>query len=290
MPGVLPLICAYPPLALKKGDRVEPTPEVLDVYVYLEMEAAPAQVKFWRRKAETEALRRNPLLTPELGLDLARVVAIDAMHTLCLGVHHQFVMSALWWYVDTHEPTDDLLRVQASRHSANMAVFAKDYKTWTQMMRQTSPDVLITTLGDLNMDVIGTKSKPESWSLKGKFFGSYLSSLQIFFATGSEMCAKNRSQLKEVLNKSEKGYPCIAKSARPQLWIRIDAPAPSRTTSSWRQPKTRRAEMKTRIAKKKAPKLFQFLMVCFFFGVLAQALNVRMILAALHSEHAKMNN
>ena len=156
----LALICAYAPLALKKGDRVEPTPEVIDVYEYLEMDTAPSQIRFWRRKAETQALRRNPLLTPELGLDLARVVAIDAMHTLCLGVHHQFVMSALWWYVDTNEPPDDLLRVQASRHSANMSVLAKDYKAWTQKMRQTSPDVLITPLGDLNMEVIGTKSKP----------------------------------------------------------------------------------------------------------------------------------
>ena len=89
----------YPKLNLKRGDRLEPTAELWDTQLFFADEP-PKRALFWRRAAETAALRRNPLFCEELGMDTGSVVAIDAMHTLCLGIHQQLVLQGLWTLVD----------------------------------------------------------------------------------------------------------------------------------------------------------------------------------------------
>ena len=149
------LLCDYPPLSLRKGDRVEPTEGMLDTHSVFS-DVMPARVQFWRRSAESEALRRNPLLSPALGTDLGTVVAIDVLHTLCLGIHAQFALGAMWWYVETMQHP-----AHPGRHQhMNMEQMAVNYREWAEDMRRQHPAIQITTLGELNQDVIGSKASP----------------------------------------------------------------------------------------------------------------------------------
>ena len=109
---------SYAPLSLKRGDRLEPRPECRDLEDDFMGARKPEKALFWRRSAETLALRRNPLWDKAaLGLDLQSAVAIDVMHTLCLGVHAQFVLHGLWLLVDKMTPPATTAGSHASRPS-----------------------------------------------------------------------------------------------------------------------------------------------------------------------------
>ena len=150
----------FPKYALKRGDRLEPTPALWDCFAFFETK--PEKVVFWRRSAETVALRRNPLFCKDLGLDLPSVVALDAMHTLCLGVHQQLVLWAIWTLLDKMPSTGAQRRSlsQANRHSVNLALLRRDYKDWLKETHRQMPQMVLTAVGDLTLDLLGTKAKP----------------------------------------------------------------------------------------------------------------------------------
>eukprot|EP00971_Amphidinium_carterae_P325724 6456129-Amphidinium_carterae.3 len=85
-----------PELGLKKNDRFEPSPEVPDwAAIYADPASRPTVLLFWRRTEETYCRHRNPLFHPDLGTELDRIVACDAMHTLTLGIQQQFIAAAM---------------------------------------------------------------------------------------------------------------------------------------------------------------------------------------------------
>ena len=90
------------------------------------------------------------------------MVAIDAMHTLCLGVHQQIVLWALWALLDKLPVTGNQRRTlsQANRHEINMSVLRREYKDWLKQTHRQNPEMVLTAVGDLTLDLVGTKAKP----------------------------------------------------------------------------------------------------------------------------------
>ena len=61
----------FPTLGLLKGDRLEPTEDILDVYCVYNFDESsylPRKLHFWRRKNETYARHRCPLFDEQLGI------------------------------------------------------------------------------------------------------------------------------------------------------------------------------------------------------------------------------
>ncbi len=60
---------------LRRSDRLEPTPGLVDVGLIEQLELQ-TQVCFWRKTSETRTRHRNPLVNPHIGITLERL-AID---------------------------------------------------------------------------------------------------------------------------------------------------------------------------------------------------------------------
>ena len=151
-----------PELALRKHDRLEPTASLhWDVDV-LWGEEQPETVTMWRRRLEGMALRRNPLFAPELGLTLEAVLSIDVLHTLCLGVFMQYVHGALWMLVE-HLPTAEaaIAASKADKLEQNMQHLRQHYRRWLQHSKATRPEVQLTSVGDMTMELLGAQGVPK---------------------------------------------------------------------------------------------------------------------------------
>ena len=148
-----------PDLKLVKGDRLEPSmslPNWSDFF-----ERRPLRVVFWRSSAETMVKHRIPLFGPEWNCTPQEVICLDAMHTLCLGVHSQYVLHSLWHVLDKN--TDGLTLLtqrQGERHEANMDLLRADLLAWYKAVAKEQPDRVVTQLSDLSMDVVGRKARP----------------------------------------------------------------------------------------------------------------------------------
>ena len=76
------------------GDRLEPTPNMLDVGCGFDELVASGEsftATFWRSSSATVARRRNPLFEEETGITLDRVLAVDWLHCLSLGAFGAFL-------------------------------------------------------------------------------------------------------------------------------------------------------------------------------------------------------
>ena len=81
---------------LRKGDRFEPVPDGLWDWQDLQGERFAGKIGFWRSKMQGMAKHRNPLFDKALGSDAWSIIAIDSMHTWCLGIHQHFLAGLLW--------------------------------------------------------------------------------------------------------------------------------------------------------------------------------------------------
>ena len=153
-----------PELALLKGDRLDPTAELWwDVEAFWG-ERQPEHAVLWRRSREGMSLRRNPLLDPELGLTLERVVAVDVLHTLCLGVFMQFVHGVLWHLVE-NLPMNQGLPLRANVREENLTAMRLHYRKWLKWSRKSRPEVQLTAVGDFTLEMLGNPGVP---SLRAK--------------------------------------------------------------------------------------------------------------------------
>ena len=71
---------------LRANDTLEPTPELPDISKLEDVTRFPINLKFWRRPLGVLCKHRNPLLE-----DRYERIAIDALHTLHLGVFQKFL-------------------------------------------------------------------------------------------------------------------------------------------------------------------------------------------------------
>ena len=78
---------------LRANDRLEPTPNLPDVYAidgWDKDSYIPQSFLFWRRSCETYTRHRSPLLDPTLGITMARCNCIDFLHTFSKGIFQFF--------------------------------------------------------------------------------------------------------------------------------------------------------------------------------------------------------
>eukprot|EP00959_Pyramimonas_sp_CCMP1952_P329455 6897377-Pyramimonas_sp.AAC.1 len=92
------LYADLPEYGLRKGDRVEPSPTLLDSadFDHLSFDKGPVLVKFWRPTPGAErCYHRNPLLDPALGTGM-HTFSIDELHCLHLGVFQSWASTVVW--------------------------------------------------------------------------------------------------------------------------------------------------------------------------------------------------
>ena len=80
---------------LKKDDRLEPHPNLIDVAQFDHISDFPCRVLFWRRSRETICTHRCPIFSRYLGVT-QQCIAIDILHTLLLGPFLVWGRIAVW--------------------------------------------------------------------------------------------------------------------------------------------------------------------------------------------------
>ena len=81
-------------LSLLKGDRLEPSSDLIDVGAF-ESLPLPTTVVFWRVKNTTMTLHRNPIFSRALGCTIS-TIALDMLHILHLGIYKLYCRTVIW--------------------------------------------------------------------------------------------------------------------------------------------------------------------------------------------------
>ena len=153
------LLNDIPGMHAVKGDRFEPRfPGAWDWQEIVKEGAERQSLTLWRPSAETMARHRNPLFDPELGTSLWQTVAIDGMHTWCLGIHQQFISAALWAILD-HNVFRATATSQDGRNAFNMAELQKDLLRFYSEEEDKNPTGI--TKVELRMEVLGKRKNNE---------------------------------------------------------------------------------------------------------------------------------
>lgn len=90
-----------PLLGLRQGDRLEPSPTLMDVAKF-DDQPVPFQAVFWRASRDArgsiqdQIFRPNPVFSNDLGINPWRSLAIDPLHTLYYGPVMRWAAAALW--------------------------------------------------------------------------------------------------------------------------------------------------------------------------------------------------
>jgi len=131
-------------LNLLAGDRLEPFDGLRDVGDFEKITTFPARVLFWRPSSETLARRRCPLLDRTLNTSPAKILTVDLMHTLYLGVMLAFVRKVVWFFM--------LKNAWAAGHTVEETVamsavaMQQDMRRWLREHAQKNPTDELTPL------------------------------------------------------------------------------------------------------------------------------------------------
>jgi len=87
-----------PEFGLLAGDRLEPSTDNPDILAFDDWREFPRFAMFWRPRCETMTRHRNPILDVE-GITL-RVIVIDILHAVYLGVAQVWILGAFWIMMD----------------------------------------------------------------------------------------------------------------------------------------------------------------------------------------------
>ena len=82
----LALVEDYPPLELKKGDRVEVIAGAIDCQGFYAVVDFPVDICFWRPSMETVTHHRNPTFSEETDITPLRCTALDWLHVLSFWI------------------------------------------------------------------------------------------------------------------------------------------------------------------------------------------------------------
>eukprot|EP00971_Amphidinium_carterae_P114206 2263069-Amphidinium_carterae.1 len=134
-------------------DRFEASPHLWDWAELLHCNQ-PAFM-MWRQSQETICHHRNPLF--EAGhIEFEEVLALDTMHTLCLGLHGQYVAHCVWRLIQANVLGSEATYVEDRAVETCMilqrglSAFYKAHKT----------DATLTQMERLRPDMFGTQQKP----------------------------------------------------------------------------------------------------------------------------------
>ena len=152
----------FPQCGLKMHDRLEPTASLPDVALFHKLCPKPGDkttVLFWRRSHETLCLRRCPLWDPSIGLTPTRVIVLDVLHTLFLGVMNMFVCVAIWRMIKS-----GIWGKMQSTATEAMQVFVMTLRSnlmgWYRQYRRLHPEADLTEVADFTPGMLGTETKP----------------------------------------------------------------------------------------------------------------------------------
>ena len=84
-----------PSLGMLIGDRLEPSPSLLDIAEFDLISRFPCEVLFWRTTVETLVHHRCPLFNIAIGVTTL-MICIDTLHTLHLGVIKYYIQVVFW--------------------------------------------------------------------------------------------------------------------------------------------------------------------------------------------------
>lgn len=162
----LALTADFLPLGLKKADRLEPSPELLDIGEFFTLESFPAHLTFWRAARESSAKHRNPLFSLATGVTPRRCLTVDILHALYLGTIKTYACHCVWFLllsgVFGQAGTVEEERIESAR-----LVLVHRLFQWYR-----AQDRGLTQVGDLTRKMLGTvvakelKTKgAESWGI-----------------------------------------------------------------------------------------------------------------------------
>ena len=142
---------------LKKGDRLEPSLELMDVSEFECIETFPKTVVFWRPSDETCAKHRNPIFNATLGTSPGMTLGQDWLHILSLGVFQDYAMGVVHDLVRANawllEETTAEAKIQVSAR-----LLTSELKMWYKSECRNGRNP--TNIGDITYKMLGTWDKP----------------------------------------------------------------------------------------------------------------------------------
>jgi hypothetical protein len=154
------LMYALPALHLEEGDRLEPTPAMIDVADFDSATTFPLRAVFWRRTSETAARHRAPIFSEGCGVTIEKVMAIDSLRTLSLGVFKVFVGHVFWKILQSDVFGIPSFHNASERHQLILlrlrAALFKFYSEW----KDRCPGQILSQVSDLTLSMLGNKSNP----------------------------------------------------------------------------------------------------------------------------------
>ena len=155
----------YEPLALVKGDRLEPTLVLMDVGDFCRLSVFPSPVTFWRSSRDSIARHRNPIFDAEIGVTPHRCLTIDILHAWHLGIIKGFCCFVAWFILES-----GLLAGGGGTSEEQFVVSVQALKqqllAFYRRRRGTHPEENLTHVCDLTPSMFG-ESSARTLKLKG---------------------------------------------------------------------------------------------------------------------------
>jgi hypothetical protein len=150
-----------PGLGLLEGDRLEPSDALADVGRFEDLcpeDGDSVEVTFWRRSEETICMHRVPLWDEQLCITPSRVLCMDLLHTLYLGVMLGFcrhmvwrlLTAGVWGSFESNEGEAFKVAVMCFRH---------ELFQWYEARARAHRDECLTRVADFVPSMLGSKGK-----------------------------------------------------------------------------------------------------------------------------------
>jgi hypothetical protein len=154
-------------LGLLAGDRLEPTPSLLDV---ADFEGLPigTEVIFWRTSEDTIARHRNPLFNKALGLAPNRCLAIDTLHGWNFGPLKNWCKVAIWYLL-----ASGFFGVLGTAEE-NILVSLLMLRNALHIFYTTAANRKLTRVHDFTIKMLGTQATPQCKTKAAETFGVML--------------------------------------------------------------------------------------------------------------------
>ena len=137
------------------GDRLEPSQTLPDVSLFYLLDTFPWPLVFWRCTLETVTRHRNPLLSlPHLGLVPHRVICIDLLHALYLGIMKSLGAYAMWLVLLSGVLAPNAGTQDEQLTIGIMAIKAHLFK-WHKTRHQQNPKEKLTRVSDITRKMLG---------------------------------------------------------------------------------------------------------------------------------------
>jgi hypothetical protein len=144
---------------LMKGDRLEPTLDMMDVSLFESM-TPPFTAVFWRNFQEDRVLHNSPLfLTPGLGIDTH---GPDTLHQWCLGPMCTYIPLAIWFLVGSSVYSPNISYL-STEDCCKIALMRVKHKLWEHYrIKRSDPrwKQKGSEIWSLTLKMLGKKSAP----------------------------------------------------------------------------------------------------------------------------------